>query len=428
MITRTLSEILAWMGPNRGLSLPHGFNPGASFPTPVTEKSHWDAYQWNPPEHSTLADHQTPDLHASPKPTWDELLAAQEAITSAELRGDTDRILQYTVENTRRKITENVAVKVGDRSIHVGEGIDHMTALLQMVEHANEAGARIPKVSLRDENHELKDHWTQSALRDVLQAVTARENAVENAHNKVMADYHRSAKVRDDPEQPIRERLIAASICKILAESYPTDLESEIEAYDPKELPTDLEERKAKQTEHLEADALAHVNMIRGALTRQRLSLPPACDDMANAEKKVAREQMFGQLQIMRADDVAEVDREYKIAKSKIESVKAVKVPEFRPTGGDSRIPSNRITFKLNSLNLSVIQEAIDGLPLGRVAVDSSVDSLSHGDIRFVRKTDNQIDMVLSRHGTHTAIFVVVGRNLCGFNRMTIVLQPPAED
>ena len=339
-----------------------------------------------------------------------------------------DQIIDITSANVRRQLTDEGTIKVGARTIHVGDGLDQMTSLLQMVEHANEAGAKIPKIVMRDADNRIVAHWRQSEIREILEAVAARENIVENAHNAVMADYHAETRIRDDETLDLEERESAAERAALIAQEYEGYLQAYIIAHDPDELPDDLEERKDKLSEHLEADALAHVKMIRGALTRQRLSLPAACDDMANAEKKVAREQMFGQLQIMRSASNGDADREYKIAKSKIASVKAAKVPEFTPTGGDSSIPSNRITFKLNSLNLTVRQEEVEGLPFGRVAVSSGVDSLSHGGIRTVQKTDNQIDMVLSRHGEHTARFAFIARNLCGFNRLEVHLQPPASD
>ena len=204
----------------------------------------------------------------------------------------------------RAQLTESVLNLPGGAKRNVGEGINHMTGLLQMVEQANSAGHNLPHIALRDGDNRVVPVHLQSEVRDILVALTERENRIESAHNALMEEYWRFDAVRADETRTVDERYAAKEEMGAILIEYTEKIKPYLEAYDPDAVPADLPTLKALLIERLEAAAMARVKEIKGAKSQQGVDVPAACFDMATALEEVAAESALGAQAIDGAESV----------------------------------------------------------------------------------------------------------------------------
>ena len=291
------SQIIGYLN----LKVPYGIDiirPNASRDerSKFTE-AQWDAFAWNPPD-----GYQHPDPDASPKPTWDELVAGDRNISISssinnvwyELRIGPDYIPGYGASKVRRELTDETAIKHGDTDVHVGQGMDHLTGLIHLTGDADLAGCVVPPMIMRDKNQRSLNVHTQAEIKMILGAVSRRENTVESAHNKLMERLNSYIDIAEDESQSLDDRELAADTALNMAKNYRNELLAEIEKYDPDALPADLPTLKAVLTERLEAFTMARVKEIKGARTQQGVDVPAACFDMATALEEVSAESALG--------------------------------------------------------------------------------------------------------------------------------------
>ncbi len=291
-----------WTGINvYGLKVPYGEHRILTPETSMTEEG-WGKYQWNPPP--LYADRYiAPDPDASPKPGWPDLVKWWRVSKIDAKYGDSVHYLRVAADPTRRQITDQAKLDVGGRSVHVGDGLDHMTGLLQMAEQATAAGSTLPHIVLRDGDQLKRSVHRQSEIRTILEATARRENVVESAHNAVLARYHALERIKDDETESLDDRENAASKMLALAMNYEAELKKELAAYDPDALPSDLDVLKEVYIERLEAAATGRQQHIKGALTQQAIDNWASCIDQDKALAAVARECALGVIAIGRADD-----------------------------------------------------------------------------------------------------------------------------
>ena len=222
-------------------------------------------------------------------------------------------------------------------------GLDRMSGLLQMVENANESGKPLPFIRMRDDGNQPVHIHTQSKMRPLLDALAHRKNVVESAHNKVMQSYQVFATGRDDDTLTLDRRLLYAEDCVRFLENYRARLESAIAAYDPDELPTDVEELRDVYVERIEATALARAKDFRQALTEQGVKIGDSCDDERDAIRRVALAERNAAIDILSADDATEMKTAYDAGLASIAAVVPANIPEFliggTPLGAN---PSNQ--------------------------------------------------------------------------------------
>ena len=150
MSTMTFTEFhgaYRYLERHEGLILPHGIRPGGlrpnhseSYPrNPAADKATWDAYQWNPPQYAHEG-WQTVDPDASPKPTYADLLRAL-TLHNAERNVEWAEAAMIDSAEYRAELTDKDVLPVGGDVVRVNDGLDHMTGLLQMVEHGHHGRA-----------------------------------------------------------------------------------------------------------------------------------------------------------------------------------------------------------------------------------------------------------------------------------------------
>lgn len=245
------------------------------------------------------------DPAAMEKPSWDEMVDTLKLLNIQDEYYDVRRSHDHviTADETKRQITDRSLLAALSGQIYVGGGLDHMTGLLQMVEQATEAGARMPPVELRDEQHRPKMVYRQSQVRELLAKVAERENVVESAHNRIIRQIIDKWNAAEDETRTWSDRLDDMNDYADLVENYEVLLKAEMAKYDPDALPDDLDELKAVLIERLEAAAMARTKYLKKAATQQGIDRGASCADEDRAVQAVAREAVLGTMQIKRADD-----------------------------------------------------------------------------------------------------------------------------
>ena len=423
-----------------GLGFPFKYPDGLVLPgtilRPKTE-AEWDAFAWNPP--SWVDPSTPPDPRVPSKPSWVDLFVGLQLYEIKQLSFGSRPNDPGAVLLGHADAIANAAISHSGAAsdVHVGEGIGHMPALIHLGAKAKSAGEAWPPTVLRDVSGKHVDIWTDVEAEELLDQVARNKNHAESARNLVYNkgivylndafDEHGGLDVSASDEDKLTARMNAAEQFRHFAEHLPTHYAQALKDVEAKagELPTDdLPRAKRTLIRQLEADAMRKIKDIRGAVSQQRIDMRAACRDMERAEDEVAQHQMFGHLMIQRANDLAGAKRQYEIAKPKVENVKPFRVPEFRQTGTTAKIPVNRVAFTQREYLVTVYQTP---LPNSVVAADWGLTSFD-GSVTKVRETDDEVDYKLVLTGNVPVTFTCVARNVCGPNRLSVVLTPPAEN
>ena len=99
--------IIFWMVDKQNLKLPYNQSiirniDGSTWTSSFNEEQ-WNAYQWNPPE---IGSYTEPDPDASPKPTWADLVAANDNALADERKF-------YMYQTLDRQATDRINVLYG---------------------------------------------------------------------------------------------------------------------------------------------------------------------------------------------------------------------------------------------------------------------------------------------------------------------------
>ena len=238
MTTLSLSEFGdAWgyLRDHEGLRVPYDLFPGGSRPgagvyyNVGSDEATWNAYQWNPPQNGS---YDEADPNASPKPSWADLLRALELRAILDYKLGVEYSFEASAEH-RAELTDKDVLRVDGGLLRVNDGLDHMTGLLQMVEHATTAGQRLPHTVLQDSLRQPRPLWTEAARREVLSAAAHRENQVESAHVAVRQKVQALLAQSDDTSKTLAERKQIAKAAFTIVDNYPMHLAEAMAAYDP---------------------------------------------------------------------------------------------------------------------------------------------------------------------------------------------------
>ena len=425
-----------------GVTFPYGFRPG-SFPPTYNKHGHvvapggirnvgqteavWDAYQWNPPEFLT-GSYPDPDPAASPKPPWATVLRAAQVGRISRTAEFAENIFLHDAPVHRSQLTDHDTLEVGGATVRVNDNLDHMTGLLQMVEHASTAGAVMPHTVLLDGARRPKPAWTEAARREVLSAAAYRENHVESAHAEVRRKYQAEADIRDDETKTLDEREAAATKALAIAEDYPAQLAAAMAAYDPLTLPAELPDLKEAYGERIEAAAMRRVKEIKGAKTQQGVDVPATCLDMARALEEVSQECAHGIAAVDEAADNAAAKTAYDTAVAAIEAVTPLNVPEWQTD--DTTAPGQGHEVHVRADHPQGAN--ISGLVRIRsyVARDANGDPVVLEGARVTRPSGSPKSHVLSGRvpagAAYPLTLTVEARNLCGPSTLTTTVDDPS--
>ena len=419
---------IGYLRANEGLILPYGIMPGHKPGEGFSEfnKTGYGNYQWNPPQYfQHIEGYEVADPDASPKPTWDELLEAnRRAALDTQARDAPYYISQLSQHRTA--LTDAATINLDGEGLYVGAGLDHMTGLLQMVEQANNAGELCPLIVMRDGEHNVKRIYRGSQVRAILKTTAARENAVESAHNIVMAEYHAKAKIRDDETQTLDDREAAATAAQDILDNYQTKLQAKIRSGTTSSWPSRLEpvsEHKAYAVEYLEAAAMRKIKALQGYTTNQGMMLHPSCFDQAKAIEEVAVWLQKG-LILINKQNFSSGARTWALwHEEKIEAVEILNTPVFKI---NQLIPSTN-AYPLSKLLVSADHPDDTEIPgeVDIVDIKLTKGKLINGFPKYHStsgKTKHEAEIQIDP--SQPARVVVRARNICGVSRLIINMEP----
>ena len=313
-----------------------------------------------------------------------------------------------------------------------------MTSLLQMVEHANEAGQPLPYIRMRNADNQVVDVFTQSAIRRILSAIAARKNRVESAHNAIIMRIAAQEAIRDDKTKPLADRQSASTAVLNILLNYRMELENEIAVYDHDKIPTELPQLKLVLRERLEAVALARTKWFKDVLTQQGVDLPDSCDDQANAGRAVAVALDAGNEAITEAEDATAAKAAYDTAVATINGTYPLNIPEFKIAGDalganppEQTVAGNSFTFRADHPGGSGVPGKVR-IPSGRVR---GFDGDTEIDVTFVPYARQEGETLGGGSVSVSAVTYagkairveIEARNRCGPSVLTVVMNvPPA--
>ena len=412
---------------NEGLKTAHGVSlfdyPGHH--DSFLNENDWLNFSWNPPEHwKAEPEYSAVDPNASPKPTWQEILDAVSLIDLQAKKRDEPYILASLAQH-RTALTDAATIEHEGESLYVGAGLDHMTGLLQMVEQANDAGELCPHIVMRDGDQNVKRIWRGSQVRDILKTTAARENAVESAHNIIMAEYHAQAKIRDDDTQALDDREAAATAAQEILDNYQARLPKNIASVESRwpgsNIPVD--EHKAYAVEYLEAAAMRKMKSLQGYTTNQGMMLHPTCFDQGAAAEKIAVELQTGLIDINRQSNYGAVKGWTQWVESKINKIEILNTPVFKI----NQLAPSSDPYPLDKLLVAADHPPGENIPGNVDIVDIKVTKgkLIEGFPKYHSTHDKTIHSAeIQIDKTQEARIVVRARNVCGVSRLVINMKP----
>ena len=262
----------------------------------------WESTNWNPALGTSYH-----DPNASPKPTWEDVVryiklsevddAGIDGSLYAELAGD-ER--DFSVRERRASFA---TAPTGDPTLHRGDGIEHMPALIHLSGDAMRAGQVLPNVVLRTVGHERHLLHTEEAVHEFIGESARHRNALESVKNELMRPYLRERAIFRDEGVDLDVRYQAGQRMLDLANGYHEALIQGIALFDSHALPDDLPTLQAVLIERLEGVATGHQKSLKGALTQQAIDNWAACVDMDAALTEIAKRCVLGIIEIEAAAD-----------------------------------------------------------------------------------------------------------------------------
>ena len=372
------------------------------------------------------AEYESVFLHESlvpnpfPKPTWDEVWTAFFPNVLSFL--EDGKLVESPLKKHRDGISNAPVALDGIKSLHVGDGLEHMPAIIHALSAATNAGRLFAPAVLRHADGNGQSHlWTQEQAHRLLDQMTEQTNVGESVYNVVRHKYDAILAPFHNRENTHESR--AAAITAAQAFAHPDNLAKETAKVKKMlgGLPEDLPTLKVRLGELLEAKANEHINFLKGVVSQQGHDLPAACLDAQNAETEVAKEVNRGEGNITNADTIQQAKAAYNTAVAKIENVKAVNSPIFHLRGSSESLGAVE-SYEATSVSFTVIQPDMVGSVLSLVASHSP-----GSEFRITRRGRLSIDFDCSLGaGQDKAEFGLRGRNLCGPTRMKVTLVPPA--
>lgn len=398
----------------------------------------WDQYEWTHyrkwNSEGDAFDLIEDPRATTPKPSWGQV------VRTVRLW-----IIEGTTGNHARQAIRGKAVEIAsaplrhaltEHNLHVGAGIDHMSSLVHLLDEAKNAGANWPLAIMRDTAHEPVHMWLEEEAQELVGPLTRAKNRAESASNLLRGRAEKLVAIIRDPNGGLAagatddEKFAARDKAQTDYDDIHRNIEKHfasalVEADELADgLPPELPRAKRRLIRDLEAASMRQIKALKAAVSQQGVDLPPACDDMEDAEKKVARQQRVGLLAIKGADDIAEAKREYEIAKAKIDAVRALNVPTFHVLGHSAALPTGMARFAQRSITVTVRQRDLE---IGKLVVNVGLTSFAMS-VRRVRKTDDVIAYELTLTGDDPVTATFQAENLCGYSRLSLTLAPPADE
>ena len=484
MDSRAFQFAIAFLRRKVGLRLPYGVSPGTgltggkSIIINVGEsKAIWDAYVWGGPGDPTgpqynvdnAEQYATPDLTASPKPTWEELVRAAKL---APIFFRNEEIEQFGLGPTITEQTEAAAltpVGHGDAEAHVGSGLPRMPSLHYLHGHTSQAGELFRRAVLRNrEETGTLDVGSRAELEEILKQIADNNDLAESASNILVAAI--KAKVAESRKHVDRaadttlsdaERDTATTNAEAakaaadkLTESFEADLATTIVRLrdDSDWLPdNDTERTKAILIERLGAAANRARKRVIDADNPQESFFEAACNEQERALKTISQGRQAGNNRIREAATKETAEAAYRKAVEFLFAIPVDNSPIWIDGDGDPYIPGRGGFVEIPlpeaaggrrpTLNLKVRNPHKDELKAGRKNLKLLgnpvvfLDRRVRGWSTFFGAADDEGERTVTlTWGRTTPLKVgdtvtVSSRNACGQTDINVkfIARPPAE-
>ena len=474
-----LNEGLSWASDNNLVNLPEKWSTivpiwhvpanrslDSSFSIPLSEfdssvtaiftenltEDMWERHPWNPFANIIVTSYDgvnyllevtafPKDPSASPKPSWLQLLAwSQEA--EMEFRQNswqsTDAVEGYARQSKNALVTKPVPHVLADAGIHVGEGLDHMPAIIYQGQRAARAGEGFGRAVMKDSKGEHVEVWLESEMHDLVsdQAdVVANLESARNVIERKLADIAKPWFSSDGGLGPdatvdeIREArwksYVAATDFVIYetidGEMMKTAAEMGVAS---KGLPKELERARDKLIERLESASMAAVKRFKGVLTQQGVDLPSSCDDEDDAVRRVSRHCRLGTLAIQAAETIADAQAAYDSALVDINAVTPLNTPTWMVAG--KKYPANHpkvVTRRSMSVVISATNpDEVPGAPIIGVSTEGGgILAQTRIDPDPPRPKSTLVQYSVT--GSDDVTLSLIARNLCGPSSIKVRLK-----
>ena len=445
--------VLAYLMVHEGLIVPGVHNNNSEilvtgFQDFTVDKVIWESkdWSWNPLKFTAPpAPDDVPDPSGSPKPTWEDLLRAQEQVDSeiqlndSPFRFNDDDQAQFAKHSAYARIA---FCECAIDDVHIGSGIGNMTGLIHHVDSANLAGENLPPVHMRSKKGKLKTYLTQKEMRKVLADVAERENIVESAHNKLLVKFEETRVIYNSKTKPAKERLEARDLLRKMvkvatdpATKVDTDnprfyqdfLQIEIDAYNPDILPTRLKDLKDVYIERLEGVATAKFAKIKNAATQHGVDLPASCVDQQEGVTQIGIKKQKGHIDILRAKNRNEVKNVFDTWRDRINAVEIVNTPVWSINGQPAETSTKDKPIVVQGVStIALLAKQPNDEIAGNVIIMVESEEWSVGKPAPFKKkvatvtTGYQITYEIPTDYTGTVDIELEAKNVCGPSKLFI--------
>ena len=329
-------------------------------------------------------------------------------------------------------LRQAISDKMNEQSIqvHTGDAMDHVTSIIFISEKSDLAGETMPPVIMRKKDHSKQTIHLKSQVVDFLSGLADVENIVESAHNSLVEPYLKSRDIVLDDSKTFEERKKAYSDWQKFRDDYETELNKKIVEYDPDALPDDLETLKLLYIERIESKAMERIRFFKGVLTQQGIDLDPACDDEANAIRKVSTASRLGSQSVSVAQTKEDAGTAYQTTINSIFAVTPLNTPHWTidTTELDESNPENQHVF---GTSVTIRARHPSGATIPGACVISDIptvtDKITKNPIPFSTTLRKQgpsdfeaVITPLERSIGDVSVIKVTSRNLCGPSKITV--------
>ena len=418
---------------------------------PITEAA-WNRMPWERPV--LLTDSSGAGRHAfrikihaaepgvSPKPTWAELVALLERWeldhTRAGFRAF-NALEGYARESKQALASKPVPHTLTEQGIHVGDGLDHMPAMIYQASRSEMAGQPVERAVMKDSDGNHVDLWTRGERHELIGEQAARVNLLESARNIVEKRLAEMAAPWFDERGGLGKTATADEIHKARWASFiavndflqPATIDAAMEAEVEKlkqaaDLPADLARARALLVENLEAAAMARTKYVMKAATQQGIDRGFSCVDEERAVREIAEQCVLASIEVKRAETVAEAKTAYDAGAAAIEAVTVLNTPVWKIGGADYPAnPATPVAVSGSTVKVEALHPAGQTIK-GKVALKSSASKpVTVKTVKAGVASAHACEITIDAPVTgETVTLFLEAENLCGPSKMKVKLTP----
>ena len=312
-------------------------------------KAEWDAIPYNPPP--WIGGHLEPDPNADPRPSWEDMLRGLRLKTMLD-KVHSKHLKPIILDHTAALANAPIQHPTDDGDVDIGDGIDHLTALVHHASAARAAGVDWPVAIMRGSDRKFREFWTEGEVGEVLNAAAAARIRAVSASTIVREKGREIWLTALDPNGGLTETATEdekISAREAAAETY-NDMRDNIGRYfatalaevDNKgdSLPDDLDRAKGRLIARLATFAnRARNRVVDEAGEAQSAFFEAACDEQKRALETISGARQAGNNKIRDAATKEAAETEYQKAVAFIFAIPVDNSPIWIDGDDDPYIP-----------------------------------------------------------------------------------------